>query len=233
MNMPIRRALKVPPLENGDRLTREEFEQRYLGMPHVKKAELIEGMVHVPSPVSHDYHGEQHTTLTWLLQHYVVFTPGTFASDNTTVKLDNENELQPDVFLAVRPECGGSVRIDRKGYVNGAPELVAEVSGSTVSIDLGKKLGVYEGHKAREYLVWRVYEDAIDWHVLTRGKFALLSPDPADGLLKSRVFPGLWLDAAAMLGNNLAAVLAALTRGLESPEHKAFVAKLAAKKSKK
>lgn len=233
MNMPIRRALKVPPLENGDQLTADEFERRYFTMPEVKKAELIEGVVFMPSPVSYDYHGEQNTALIWLLKHYSVFTPGTIASDNTTVKLDKNNELQPDVFLAIRPECEGSVTIDKKGYVHGTPELVAEVSGSSASIDLGPKRDVYERHKAREYFIWRVYDAAIDWFTLTRGKFTPLAPDSSDGLLKSRIFPGLWLDATALLEGNNPAVLVALMKGIESPEHKAFVAKLAAKKSKK
>ena len=233
MNMPIRRALHIPPLEPGDRLTREEFEQRYFAMPEVKKAELIDGEVYLPSPVRLDHHASPHASLVWLIHHYAMFTPGVTPGDNATVRLDKRNEPQPDAILIVRPEWGGQVKIDDTGYLKGAPDLAIEVSGSSASIDLGKKLAVYEQHKTREYLVWRVYEDVIDWFALTRGKFALLATDPDDGLLKSRAFPGLWLDAAALLRGDLAAVLAALTQGVQSPEHLAFVAKLAAKKAKK
>ena len=42
---------RILPLEHGDHLTREEFERRYEAMPHVRKAELIEGVVYMPSPV--------------------------------------------------------------------------------------------------------------------------------------------------------------------------------------
>jgi len=233
MNMPIRRALKVPPLENGDRLTRDEFERRYFAMPEVKKAELIEGVVFMPSPVSFDYHGGPHADLVTWTGVYRAHTPGVGAGDNTTVRLDLENEPQPDVFVIVRPEFGGRVEIDKEGYVNGSPDFVAEVSGSSASIDLGMKLTAYQRNRVSEYLVWRIYDNAVDWFAYKRGKFVALAPDPSDGFLKSRVFPGLWLDAIALLKGDLAAVLAALTRGLESPEHKAFAAKLVAKKTKK
>src|SRR3954469_22628621 len=84
----------VPPLENGDRLTRDEFERRYDAMPHLKKAELIEGVVFMPSPVRHDKHGRQHFRLVAWLGNYEAMTPGIEGSDNATARLDVINEPQ-------------------------------------------------------------------------------------------------------------------------------------------
>jgi Uma2 family endonuclease len=214
-------------LENGDRLTRDEFERRYHAMPGVKKAELIEGEVHMPSPVSFQHHGVPDGDIAWFLKHYTVFTPGTASGGNATVRLDTANEPQPDHTLIIEPAAGGRVVIDEDGYIAGAPELVAEVAGSSASIDLGRKLAVYQRNRVAEYLVWRTYDGAVDWFAFRAGRFDRLPADPADGLLKSETFPGLWLDPAALLRRDLAGVLAALTRGLASPEHAAFVRRLA------
>jgi len=216
---------KVPPLENGDVLTRAEFERRYEAMPHLKKAELIEGVVYVPSPVRHRAHSHPHIHLTgWLVQ-YEAGTPGVEAGDNGTIRLDLDNEPQPDALLFIDPACGGQARIDADDYIEGAPELVAEVASSSASYDLHVKLRVYRRNGVREYIVWRVLEQELDWFVLRDGQYARLSVD-AEGLLKSEVFPGLWLDPAALLRGDLATVLAVVQRGLASPEHAAFVARL-------
>jgi Uma2 family endonuclease len=215
----------VPPLENGDTLTRTEFERRYEAMPHLKKAELIEGVVYVPSPVRHRYHGRQHIHLANWLGHYEVGTPGVEASDNVTVRLDLDNEPQPDVLLFIDPACGGQALIDADGYIAGAPELVAEVASSSASYDLYAKLRVYRRNGVREYIVWRVLDKEIDWFVLRAGQYERLPLD-AEGLYRSEVFPGLWLDPAALLRGDLATVLAIVQRGLTSPEHAAFVARL-------
>jgi Uma2 family endonuclease len=216
---------KVPPLENGDVLTRAEFERRYEAMPHLKKAELIEGVVYVPSPVRHRAHSHPHIHLTgWLVQ-YEAGTPGVEAGDNGTVRLDLDNEPQPDALLFIDPACGGQARIDADDYIEGAPELVAEVASSSASYDLHVKLRVYRRNGVREYIVWRVLEQELDWFVLRAGQYARMSVD-AEGLLKSEVFPGLWLDPAALLRGDLATVLAVVQRGLASPEHAAFVARL-------
>jgi Uma2 family endonuclease len=212
-------------LENGDVLTRAEFERRYEAMPHLKKAELIEGVVYVPSPVRHRAHSHPHIHLTgWLVQ-YEAGTPGVEAGDNGTVRLDLDNEPQPDALLFIDPACGGQARIDADDYIEGAPELVAEVASSSASYDLHVKLRVYRRNGVREYIVWRVLEQELDWFVLRAGQYVRMSVD-AEGLLKSEVFPGLWLDPAALLRGDLATVLAVVQRGLASPEHAAFVARL-------
>ena len=213
------------PLENGDRLTREEFERRYHAMPQLIKAELIEGVVYVPSPVRHREHGQPHVYLSgWLVQ-YQARTPGVEASDNTTVRLDLDNEPQPDALLFIAPECGGQIRLSEDGYIEGAPELVLEVASSSVSYDLHTKMQVYRRNGVREYLVWRVLDREIDWFVLREGQYQRLVNDPS-GVFRSDVFPGLWLDPGALLRGDLATVLALVQEGVRSPEHAAFVARL-------
>ncbi|HXD88629.1 MAG TPA: Uma2 family endonuclease [Urbifossiella sp.] len=222
------RTGKIPPLQNGDRLSRDEFERRYRAMPHVKKAELIEGEVYMPSPVSWQYHGAPHMDVALWLGTYRASTPGTDAADNSTVRLDIDNELQPDAVMIVKPEYGGRVEFDADGYLSGSPELVFEVSASTAAIDLNRKLNVYRRNRVSEYLVWRVYDEAVDWFVFREGEFERKGPD-ADGIFRSAAFPGLWLDPAALVRRDAAAVLTVLHRGLASPEHAAFVQQLAAR----
>jgi Uma2 family endonuclease len=216
---------KVPPLENGDVLTRAEFERRYEAMPQLKKAELIEGVVYVPSPVRYRAHSQPHIHLATWLGLYEAGTPGIEAGDNATVRLDLDNEPQPDALLFIDPACGGQARIDADDYIAGAPELVAEVAASSASYDLHVKLRVYRRNGVREYLVWRVLDEEIDWFVLRAGQYERMAVDAA-GLLKSEVFPGLWLDPAALVRGDLATVLAVVQRGLASPEHAGFVARL-------
>lgn len=214
-----------PPLEPGDHLTRAEFERRYDAMPGLKKAELIEGVVHMPSPVRFQLHGSPHADLMGWLGVYRATTPGVRAADNSTVRLDVENEPQPDALLIVEPAYGGSVVISADDYIEGAPDLVAEVASSSASFDLHTKLTVYRRNRVREYLVWRVHDQAVDWFVLRRGRYDRMPPGP-DGIYRSEVFPGLWLDSAALVGSDLARVLQILQQGLASPEHAAFVARL-------
>ena len=151
------------PLQNGDRLSREEFERRCAAMPHLKKAELIEGVVYLPSPVKQKDHGKPQTHLVTWLGTYEAATPGVEAGDNATVRLDLDNEPQPDSFLRIVPEGLAQSRIGKEGYVEGPPELVAEVAASSASYDLHAKLHVYRRTGVREYLVWRVLEREIDW----------------------------------------------------------------------
>jgi Uma2 family endonuclease len=213
---------KVPLLENGDRLTRPEFERRYSAMPHVKKAELIEGVVYMPSPVRHEGHGRQHSELNGWLVVYRASTPGVEVSDNATVRLDLDNEPQPDLLLRVSVE--GQSRID-DGYIDGAPELVAEVASSSTAYDLHQKLNTYRRHGVREYIVWQTLDNIIDWFVLREGRYERLLPETG-GVYKSEIFPGLWLDSTAMTHRDLATVLNVLGEGLATPEHQEFVTRM-------
>jgi Uma2 family endonuclease len=209
-------------LENGDRLTRTEFERRYAAMPHIKTAELIEGVVHMPSPVRHTTHGKPHFYLITWLGAYCAATPGVDASDNATLRLDWRNEVQPDVLLRLAVEARGRSRISEDGYVEGAPELVAEIASSSAAIDLHRKLRVYLRSGVQEYLVWRTLDQQLDWFELREGEYVPLEPDE-QGRLRSRVFPGLWLAVRPLLEGDLATVLAELRTGLAADEHTAFV----------
>jgi Uma2 family endonuclease len=195
-------------------------------MPHLRKAELIEGVVYMPSPVRFQHHGRPHALLMGWLIHYEAETPGVLTADNSTARLDLDNEPQPDAVLLIDPARGGQARISADDYIENAPELVVEVASSSVSIDLSTKLQVYRRNGVREYVVWRVLDRAVDWFVLCHGQYERLEPDAA-GCLRSETFPGLWLDVAAVLRGDVAGVLAAVQRGLTSPEHNAFVVRLA------
>jgi Uma2 family endonuclease len=221
----------VPPLEPGDRLTRDEFERRYDSMPHIKKAELIEGIVYMPSPVRWTKHSGPHLDIVTWVGFYRANTFGVEGGDNASVRLDLENEPQPDAVLIVAPSCGGNVRISSDDYVVGAPELVVEVAASSVSIDLNAKFRVYRRSEVQEYIVWRVLDRTIDWFVLRNGDYERLLSS-AGGVYESEVFPGLWLDPAAMLRGDLATVLHVLSNGVASPAHSAFVQRLQQAKAK-
>jgi Uma2 family endonuclease len=213
----------VPPLEGGDRLTRAEFERRYEAMPNLKKAELIEGVVYVPSPVRYTQHGHPDFTIAGWLGMYQAATPGTGGASNTTVRLDLDNEPQPDVLLRI--ERGGLSRIGADGYLEGAPELAIEVTASSASYDLHDKLRAYRRNGIQEYIVWRVLDEELDWFVLREGRYDRLEADDA-GIIRSEVFPGLWLAASALISGDLPAVLATIQAGLNAPEHAAFVERL-------
>jgi Uma2 family endonuclease len=217
----------LPALENGDRLTRREFERRYDAMPHLKKAELIEGMVHMPSPVRVRGYGRPHGQIMSWLGVYCAATPGVDFADNTTLRLDPDNEPQPDAVLWVNEAAGGGARISEDDYLEGSPELIVEISASRVSYDLHDKLKVYRRNRVQEYVVWRVYDRQLDWFRLEADEYVAV-PRDFQGVSHSRVFPGLWLSVAALLSNDLSRVLSVLQEGLDSLEHTAFVVRLAA-----
>jgi hypothetical protein len=222
---PPRPRPSTPPLETGDRLTRAEFERRYDAMPDLKKAELIEGVVYVPSPTRFHRHGRPHVHLLAWLGLYEAGTPGVLAGGDATTRLDLDNEPQPDGLLMIDPARGGQAQISADDYVTRGPELVAEVSASSASIDLNAKLDVYRRNGVREYIVWRVLDQEVDWFVLRDDQYQRLTPD-GQGVVRSEVFPGLWLDVPALLRADLPAVFTTLQRGLGSPEHADFVSKL-------
>jgi Uma2 family endonuclease len=222
---PVPKVVVAPPLENGDLLTRAEFERRYEAMPDVKKAELIEGEVYMPSPVRWNQHAGPHADLIGWLVVYRAFTPGVRAGDNGSMRLDLDTEPQPDAVLIIEPACGGRVQISDDDFIEGAPELVAEVSASTVSIDLNRKFRVYRRNNVQEYVVWRVLDGTIDWFVLRQSQYDRLARS-ASGFFESEAFPGLWLDPEALAGGDMARVLQVVQQGIASPEHAAFVTKL-------
>ncbi|MGH9833230.1 MAG: Uma2 family endonuclease [Blastocatellia bacterium] len=216
---------EIPPLRQGDYLTRAEFERRYEAMPEVNKAELIEGRVYMPSPVRAKGHGAPHGDIVGWLVHYKAFTPGVSFFDNSTTRLDQDNEPQPDAQLRIDEALGGQPQISDDDYIEGAPELAAEVASSSAPFDLNQKKEAYRRNGVQEYIVWQTPDRRIDWFGLADGQYAPLLPD-ADGIIRSRVFPGLWLDVEALLKDDMAKVLAVLQQGLASPEHGDFVKRL-------
>lgn len=217
----------LPPLENGDHLDQKTFHERYEAMPPGVRAELIGGVVFMSSPQKKP-HGRVQIKLVRWLGEYEDATPGTEGNLNLTSILGPESEPQPDACLLILPECGGQSWFDEDEYLNGAPELLAEVSYATESIDLNRKKADYEKAGAREYLVVALRLKKVFWFVRRRGKFRELPPGE-DKILRSEVFPGLWLDPEALLRQDSKRLLAVLRKGLASPEHAAFVAKLAGK----
>jgi len=222
-------ALKntIPALEDGDRLTQSEFERRYDALPHLKKAELIAGIVYMASPLRIIQHGEPHGAIMTWLGIYKALTSGVQLGDNCTVRLDGDNEPQPDALLRI--EVGEQSNISKDGYVEGAPELIAEVAASSVSIDMHDKLEVYRRNQVQEYIVWRFEDGELDWFRLTQGKYILLDSN-LQGIIKSEVFPGLWLDKQALLAGNLTTVIEIVQQGLTTIEHQNFVQQLSDRK---
>jgi hypothetical protein len=217
-------APTIPTLTNGDRLTRVEFERRYEAMPHLKRVELIEGIVYMPSPVRLDQHGRPHADLIAWLNYYRSKTPHIDIGDNATSRLDEDNEPQPDAMLLLPSWAGSSAELE-DGYVCGAPDLACEVTASSVSIDLHAKKNAYRRNGVKEYLAWRVEERAVDWFALVEGRYDLMRTDDR-GYICSLVFPGLWLDVTALLSGDLPKLFAAVDEGVASAEHRAFVDKL-------
>ena len=220
------RGLQVPPLENGDRLTQIEFERRYNLMPQVKKAELVEGVVYMASPLRFEPHAEPHSDLIGWLWSYKIATLGVRLGDNPTVRLDLDNEPQPDAVLLIDASAGGQSDLGEDGYIEGAPELVAEIAASSAAIDLGDKKRAYRRNGVQEYVVWQVFDQKIDWFSFQNGDYVSLLPTQ-EGVIRSQIFPGLWLQTAAMLDGGMSQVLAVLQAGLNSAEHQAFAQRLA------
>lgn len=224
MTPPMTSSPQVPPLCAGDTLTRAEFERRYAAMPEVKKAELVEGVVYMPSPVRYTFHGHPHALLSAWLGAYAETVPGLAVAADSTVRLDGDNEPQPDLLLRVATAHGTS-RIDADGYLVGPPELVLEIAASSASYDLHQKLHVYRRAGVQEYLVVRPADAALDWFALHHGSYQRLVAD-ARGVLHSAAFPGLWLDLPALLRCDSAALRAQIEHGTRTAEHAALCARL-------
>jgi Uma2 family endonuclease len=186
------------------------------------------------APANDGLHGEPQMDLSTWVGYYAVNTTGTRASLQPTLILPKaDNKPEPDSLLRILRECGGGSWNDAEGWLHGVPELVCEVANTTAAKDLGVKYDTYEAAGVREYIVWRTAAGLFDWFVLAKKKYVALTPDPADGLLKSVAFPGLWLDVPALLAGNGRRVLETLQKGLATPEHAAFEAKLATAAKKK
>ena len=213
-------------LESGDRLSLDEFLLRWEALPNLKNAELIEGRVYVGSPIKAE-HGDHENLVALWLGTYALHTPGVVASNNpTTIMLGSSP--QPDGLLRIKQEHGGQARV-KDGYLHGAPELIAEISLSSAAYDLFEKKDLYARAGVREYVVLVLREREVRWFISREGALEA-APLPEEGIYRSSVFPGLWLDARAAITGDAARVMEVLQQGLNSDAHAQFVNDLAAGK---
>lgn len=189
-------------------------------MPAKTRAELIGGIVYMPSPLKND-HGDIHATIIGWLWTYKSQTPGTKLVDNATCILGNDSEPQPDASMTI---AGGQTRVNTKGYLSGAPELVVEVASSSEAYDLFEKRRDYEKYGVGEYLVLLVRENRAVWLVREEGKFVEMNDK--NGILRSRLLPGLWLDVNSVFRNDNALLLEVLRQGMATPQYTEFVQRL-------
>ena len=194
-------------------------------MPGVNKAELIEGVVHMPSPVRINSHSKPHARIVTLLGVYEAATPGTEVGDNGSLRLDLDNMPQPDAYLRIHESRGGQSRISSDDYLEGAPELVIEIAGTSAAVDLHSKLVAYRRNGVREYVVWLTDDHEIRAMRLVDGVYVPIAPDDA-GVVRLETFPGLWLNVPALLELDASQPLKTLQQGLAGPEHAAFREKL-------
>jgi Uma2 family endonuclease len=218
-------SAEVPPMAAGDHLTRAEFRRRYSLHPEIGKAELIDGVVFVPSPVRLDEHADPHAALAGWLVAYAAATPGTRPSIDATTALGEDTDVQPDISLRLDKSAGGRTRRTADGYLTGGPELVVEVAASSASYDLYEKRRAYAAAGVQEYVVALGYERRVLWYTLAADDLVARDPD-ADGVFRSAVFPGLWLLPGALWSGDLPGLLVTLQAGLASDGHAAFVAAL-------
>jgi hypothetical protein len=218
---------EIEPLVAGDHLTRDEFLRRWEAMPELKFAELIGGVVFMPSPLSVE-HGEVDIYVAHWLAHYAMLTPGLKPASNVTCHM-LKDAPQPDLYLRLPPELGGTARVKGK-YLIGAPEFIAEICLTSASFDLYEKMDLYRIAGVKEYLTVLVNDQEVRWHRLVRKNYKIV-PASREGTYRSEVFPGLWLDAPALLEGNMLKVIETLERGLQTPEHAAFVKHLSSRRS--
>jgi hypothetical protein len=225
----LSQVYRPPLLYNGQRLDRDEFYRRvdeWIAQgKNPRGIERLEGVVYMPASIRAAEHSEPQGHLIAWLGAYVAFTPGVQFGGNATSRLDLHNDPESDAFLRIRPEHGGQTRTDRRGYIDGSPELLVEVTGSTSHKDLEVKFEVYRRNGVLEYIVWETIAEELYWFALENDEYVRLAPN-TDGQIQSRVFPGLWLDVAALLNGNLQRVLEVVQQGVASPEHAEFVNRL-------
>ena len=234
-------------LYHGMRMRRPEYHRRYKRTPAGFRAELIGGRVYINQDAdgraggdlwdepsgemmgTKRRHARGHSLVSAWLNWYVDATidavPDLELGITPTVILADGSEPEPDLtFRRITPEQETVEDEQFDGWMAGAPQLAIEVSDSTRRRDAGPKREDYERNGVPEYLMLDLPGRRVRWFVRGEdGAYVELAPG-ADGLLKSREFPGLWLDPAALLAGDRAALKAALAAGLASPEHAAFAA---------
>jgi Uma2 family endonuclease len=215
----------MPALVEGQRLDQPTFHERYEAMPPETRAELIGGVVSMPSPAG-PAHGEALVPAVMWLGYYRENTPGVQVLDNASIALYSMGEPQPDAQLRILPEFGGRTQTERR-FVRGVPELIVEVSHASRFTDLGPKFDDYERVGVQQYVVRALEPDEVFWFVLRNGRLVELPPG-SDGIVRSEIFPGLWLDPKALLAGDTRRLREVVDLGLAYAEHAASVARLAA-----
>jgi Uma2 family endonuclease len=219
-----RRGVKHEFMHNGDKMSQPEFSKIYSKISEPYKAELIAGIVYEPPPPTLS-HAVSDLDLAALLKHYQAYTPGTQSGHDCSVILSSDDQVQPDSFLRILPELGGQ-SFNWRRRIKGAPELVAEVSFSSRSIDLHTKKERYAKFGVREYIVLCVEPSLFHWFNLASGE---MLPIDENGVIRSEIFPGLWLDAHSLSDGDTRTALETLSLGLQSPQHKTFADLLASR----
>jgi Uma2 family endonuclease len=210
----------IPPLRAGERLTQPEFHRRYEAHPDDTKFELIGGVVYVASPLLNP-HGRMDSLLSFVLVYYEGATPGTETMSNVTNVLGPESEPQPDELLRILPSHGGRTH-DEENRTHDGPELVAQISHTTLSLDLGARRRDNEEAGVIEYLVVDIPGQRLHWFDLRAGNEIPLR----GGVMRSRVFPGLWIAPDALFSCDVPALTATIQQGIASSPHAKFVARL-------
>jgi len=221
---------RIPLLYCGDHLNQPEFHRRYEAYPDPRaKFELIGGIVYMMAPAGYE-HGKGDYRLTGLIFQYERATTGVEGAQNATIILGEKSEPQPDNVLMVRAAFGGRVRIRGKKtkYIVGPPELVFEVAHSSLAIDLHEKRRDYRAGGVSEYIVFDVDRGQVHWFDLGRDEQVKVPPDR---ILRSRTFPGFWIDTKALIARDVNRLADCLDCGIASPEHAQFVELLAARRS--
>ncbi|MBI3681510.1 MAG: Uma2 family endonuclease [Acidobacteria bacterium] len=211
-------------LITGQRMDREEFLRVWEQLPDIKHAELIDGVVYVSSPISRD-HGTFQLLVGYWLSQYAASTPVCEVGGESTWMM-LESAPQPDVYLYLLPEFGGQSGYTPP-YSEGAPELAVEICVSSTDYDFGPKLALYQRAGVKEYITVETFAKRITWRVLIEGSYVPIQPD-ADRILRSRTFPGLWLDETAFRTRDRAGLTACLQRGVVDAAHAAFLKRLRA-----
>jgi Uma2 family endonuclease len=219
----VKPSVRVPLLEMGDHLDQPTFHARYEAMPQRFRAELIGGIVYVPSPLKIE-HGSVHIALAGWVTAYRARTPGIRAADNATDILGPDSEVQPDLLMCID---GGQTHVGADGYLHGPPEFIVEVASSSASYDLHSKRSEYERYGVNEYLVVLTRESRVVWFIRQGAVTSAFQEMPADsdGIHRSRILPGLWLDAAALFRDDVARLLDVVNAGTATPEQEAFVSR--------
>ncbi|MBI2761360.1 MAG: Uma2 family endonuclease [Chloroflexi bacterium] len=199
-----RRPPMLPMLESGDRLTQTDFHRRYEARPDIHKAELIAGVVYIGGRVP-AAHGTAHAHLGGWFGVYAAGHRDVEVSIRPSLIISDDSEVQPDVVMFRTIGARTRMRHTPDGYLEGTPDLIAEIAMSDAAYDFYDKKEVYRAAGVPEYIVWDSYNNRLRWFRLRIGAFEVVTPS-SGGFVESAIFPGLRLNVPALLADDMAAV---------------------------